>query len=239
MTGIMAGELHAAAEQLQKMVNPDENPSLCECLRRGPSRNPRLFSRALSDLETEMYDVVMRMQKVADKGIGEKEEQAEIKKASVVIKSATSLLEETRSRFHIHEYPAGLSFWQKAVINVKKFFGFFTRTRYVEISTTPVDVQKISDDVYVAMTKEFAKTASKNLVYSPYFIEQLLTLSLQRCMQQRGDYKGQVFLRRFLQLFGEDFYRSRSPPFSEGFYGTDVQLRCSGCLLRNGFLFSM
>ncbi len=158
MTGIMVGELHAATEQLQKMVNPNEDSSLCECLRRGPSKNLRLFSRALSDLEAGVYDVVARMQKVADKGLGEKEEQAEVKKASGVITSATALLEETRSKFHIHEYPAGLSFWQKAVISVKKFFGFFTRTRYVEISTTPVDVQKISADVHVAMTKEFAKT---------------------------------------------------------------------------------
>lgn len=154
---VSMGELHSATHHLSELVGPSGGSSVRACLLRGPSGNSKPFARALSDLEKQIQNVASRVHTLAEKGIGKEEEKDQIVEASNVLKSATALLQETRSKFHIQEYPSGLSFWNKAIINVKRFFSLFTKTRYVEIDAVPLNVQKLSLDIHEAVRREFEK----------------------------------------------------------------------------------
>ena len=157
MSGSVGGELRDATRRLGEMVAPQGTGSVQECLRKGPAGNWDGFVCALSDLEKGIRDTAARIQTVASEGLGKEGEQELVVESSHVVRSATDLLQQTRAQFHIHEYPSGLSFWQKAIICVKGFFGFFTGARYIEIETAPVDVRRVSSDVHAAVAREFAK----------------------------------------------------------------------------------
>ncbi len=109
-----------------------------------------------------MNSLLEKIQRVASEGGEESEARTQVVASSQILHSAIDLLQQTRGKFHVHEYPAGLPFWQKAVINVKRFFGFFTGTRYVEIATAVIDVQNVASQVQKAILEVYTKTLPDN-----------------------------------------------------------------------------
>lgn len=154
----MVGELIDAHHRLEAMVAAQGASSVRQSLLGGPEKNWNLFSRDISALEKSMQEVAGRIQGVAEKRGGTEDECAQVIEASRTLRSATDLLQKTREAFHIREYSAHLPLWKRAVINVKKFIGWFTKTRYAKIDASVVDVQKIAVLIQSAIGAEFEKT---------------------------------------------------------------------------------